>query len=152
MKTKREKFSQALQQFHTFSLDTMCFIYHFEGNEPYGPLTKLLFSHLEDQQLKNFTSVLTTAEIFANEKIQLNPLILARNKERLATMPGLTIIPVDFPLSERAASLRVQYNLPLVDALHLATAQAVNAEVFVTNDDHFKRVESPKVLILDDFV
>ena len=59
-------------------------------------------------------------------------------------------LPIDSRLAERAAELRVRYNLRTPDALQVAAALAAGCEAFLTNDGTFKRVTELRVLILDE--
>jgi len=51
-----------------------------------------------------------------------------------------------------AASIRVETNLPLPDALIIATAKAVGCDAIVGNDQSWSRVDAPGVLLLNDYV
>jgi len=52
-------------------LDTMVFIYHFEENQLYSPLTFSIFENLEKGNFKGITSILTLLEILVKPKIIL---------------------------------------------------------------------------------
>jgi predicted nucleic acid-binding protein len=51
-----------------------------------------------------------------------------------------------------AASLRVETNLPLPDALIIATAKVASCDAIIGNDRSWSRIDAPKVLLLDDYV
>lgn len=61
-------------------------------------------------------------------------------------------VPIDAEVAQRAAELRVQYNLTLTDAFQVAAALSANCDVFLTNDRDLKRVNEITVLVLSDFV
>jgi predicted nucleic acid-binding protein len=65
-------------------------------------------------------------------------------------LPNLSLIPVDNAIARRAAELSMRHNLGTPDAVHLATALAAKAEVFITNDRKLKRVEGLTVITVDD--
>ncbi|MDW8051565.1 MAG: type II toxin-antitoxin system VapC family toxin [Armatimonadota bacterium] len=61
-------------------------------------------------------------------------------------------VPIDAEVAQRAAELRVQYNLTLTDAFQVAAALSANCDVFLTNDRDLKRMNEITVLVLSDFV
>jgi len=56
-------------------LDTMIFIYHFEENRVYSPLTFSIFESLEKGNFKGITSILTLLEILVKPKKENNSLL-----------------------------------------------------------------------------
>jgi predicted nucleic acid-binding protein len=59
-------------------------------------------------------------------------------------------VAVSAQIAETAADLRAHYNLRTPDALHVATALAVQCDAFLTNDAAIRRVTELRVLLLDD--
>lgn len=120
----KSSFKQILGSYKKIAIDSMCFIYQFEGNELYGKLTKQLFSRLQNNMSTAVTSVLTLAEILAFEKLQKDQILFEDTKTKLRSTPNLDIIPVDEIISEIAAILKYKYTIPLPDAIQIATALA----------------------------
>ena len=146
-----KSFQQIILSYAKIGIDSMCFIYHLEGNEFYGELTRQLFSQLQRNKLAAVTSVLTIAEILAFEKLQKDRILFEDTKTKLRETPNLDIISVDEVISEVAAILKYKYSISLPDAIQIATAVVSGQEVFVTNDRQLKKVKEIKVIILDDF-
>lgn len=144
-------FADSLARFKKIAIDSMCFIYHFEGNTKYGNLTKELFLYLQEGA-KGVTSVLTLAEILSFEKLQQDQLLFEEEKSKLYSTPNLKLLPVDGLLAEIASILKYKYSLQLPDAIQLATAIVSKQEVFISNDYRFKKCQEIDVLILDDFI
>jgi predicted nucleic acid-binding protein len=46
----------------------------------------------------------------------------------------ISLEPVSLALIKRAAVLGAELNIKLIDAIHVATAEALGCEVFLTND------------------
>ena len=65
---------------------------------------------------------------------------------------GLRMVDLDVVISEDAAWLRGRAQLDLVDAIHLATARAAGATLFVTNDRGIRPLPQLEVVYLDDLV
>ena len=63
----------------------------------------------------------------------------------VAQMERTRGVPVDQALALRAADLGLQFSLPMADALVLATARALGAEL-ITSDTDFKDVPGARVL------
>ena len=147
----RLTFSDSLAKFKKIAIDSMCFIYHFEGNAQYGNLTKELFLYLQTK-VTGVTSVLTLAEILSFEKLQQDQLLFEEEKIKLYSTPNLKLLPVDGLLAETASILKYKYSFKLPDAIQLATAVVSKMEVFISNDYQFKKAEEIDVLILDDFL
>ena len=61
-------------------LGTMVFIYHFEKNQLYSPLTFSIFESLEKGNFKGITSILTLVEILVKPKKENNSLFTERYK------------------------------------------------------------------------
>lgn len=144
-------FAKSLAKYKKLAIDSMCFIYHFEGNPQYGHLTKELFSYLQDKA-KGVTSVLTLAEILSFEKLQQDQLLFEEEKTKLYSTPNLEIVSVDGIIAETASILKYKYSLKLPDALQLATAIISKQDVFISNDYGFKKVKEIDILTLDDFI
>jgi hypothetical protein len=49
-------------------------------------------------------------------------------------------IPLEDMLAEKAAAIALEYSLKGADAVHLASAQAANAEIFIASDNKLIRV------------
>jgi predicted nucleic acid-binding protein len=73
-------------------------------------------------------------------------------EDALTQFPHLTLADVTRDVARQTAQLRVQYNLRPADALHVTTALAHDATVFVTNDQGFARLDTLHVALLSDFV
>lgn len=146
----KKNFAKSIIKFKKIAIDSMCFIYHFEGNPLYGPLTKELFLYLQKKG-EGTTSVLTLAEILSFEKLQQEKSLFEEEKSKLYSTPNLEIIPVDEIIAELASILKYKYSLKLPDAIQLATAIVSKCGVFISNDNSFKKVKEIEILLLNDF-
>ena len=64
------------------------------------------------------------------------------------TQEGTDFVQISAEIGDRAAQLRVKYNLQLTDALQIATALEARCEAFLTNDTQLKRAVELKVLVV----
>jgi AbrB family looped-hinge helix DNA binding protein len=141
-----------LSRHKRIGLDTVLFIYHLEGTEPYSRFTTKLFTCPFPGGFSAVASSLVLAELLVRPfelgdegKIQG----LRGLPQRL---PGLEIHPVDGRVAKEGARLRARYGLRSPDALHLATALVHGATAFLTNDQEFRKAQGCglEILILDE--
>jgi len=147
----KSSFKQMLSGYRKLGIDSMCFIYHFEGNRAYGEIVKHLFLQLQKNKMSGVTSVLTLAEILAFEKLQDDRILFEETKSRLRSTPNLSIVPVNEGISELSSILKYKYSIALPDAIQLATTVVSGQDAFVTNDRGLQKMKEIKVIILDDF-
>lgn len=84
-----------LKPYPVVGLDTAIFIYHFEENLDYLPLTRELLSSIETGERKGITSAITLMEIIA-KPLDLGQIDVARKYEALlANFPNLEMIDLD---------------------------------------------------------
>ena len=133
-------------------LDTMVFIYHFEKNQAYSPLTFSIFESLEKGNFKGITSILTLLEILVKPKKENNSLLVERYKLLLETFPNLKVQEINENIADIASSLRANYNINTPDAIQIATSLEVKADIFITNDVNLKKISKIKVLLLSEML
>ena len=147
------RITERLRSFSVIGLDTAIFIYHFEENPTYLPLTRELLSSIEMGERKGVTSTITLMEIIVNP-LALGKIDVARKYEAmLVNFPNLEIVDLDRDVIRQAARLRAEYRIRPPDALQAGASRLHGAEVFITNDGLLKRLQDKlEVIILDDFV
>lgn len=142
----------ALRRHQHVGIDTPVFIYHLDAAARYASLTRAIFSALSSGSFQGVTSTLTLMEMVV-KPLQLGREDVADEYEvLLATYPNLTLAELDRATMRRAAEIRATYRLSPPDALQVAACQVRGATAFLTNDSGLRRVQSIKVLLLDDFV
>jgi predicted nucleic acid-binding protein len=144
--------SERLRPYSVLGLDTAIFIYHFEENPAYLPLTRELLSSIETGERKGVTSTITLMEIIV-KPLALGQIDVARKYEALlANFPNLEIIDLDRDAIRLAAKLRAEYRIRPPDALQVATSLQYGAQAFITNDHLLKRLQNKiAVLVLEDY-
>ena len=65
---------------------------------------------------------------------------------------AVTLLEASDVVFEDAARLRAETRLAIPDALHAATALRAGCDLFVTNDNDFRRVLGLPIIILDDLL
>lgn len=133
-------------------LDTMVFIYHFEENKIYSPLTFSIFESLEKGNFNAITSILTLLEILVKPKRESNLILTERYKILFETFPNLQVKALDENIADVASSLKANYNINTPDAIQVATSLEAQADVFITNDTSLKKITEIKVLLLSEML
>lgn len=133
-------------------LDTMVFIYHFEENQAYSPLTFSIFESLEKGNFNGITSILTLLEILVKPKKENNLLLTEKYKLLFETFPNLQVKEINENIADIASSLRANYNINTPDAIQIATSLEAKADIFITNDATLKKVTEIKVLLLSEML
>ncbi len=133
-------------------LDAMVFIYHFEENQAYSPLTFSIFESLEKGNFNSITSILTRLEILVKPKKKNNLLLTERYKLLFETFPNLQVKEINENIADIASSLRANYNINTPDAIQIATSLESKADIFITNDATLKKVSEIKVLLLSEML
>ena len=142
----------ALREHRRIALDTCVFIYQWEANPRYSPLTDLIFSSLERGDFTAITSTVTMTELLVHPYQKQDS---ARVHDLIALFseyPNLVWLAPDLEMAARAAELRAQHRLQTPDALQAAAAVYANASALVTNDPMFKRIPELEIVVLDDYV
>jgi predicted nucleic acid-binding protein len=131
-------------------LDTMVFIYHFEENQIYSPLTFSIFESLEKGNFNAVTSILTLLEILVKPKRENNSILTERYKILFETFPNLQVKELNESIADIASGFRANYNINTPDAIQIATSLEAHADIFITNDTSLKKITEIKVLLLSE--
>lgn len=144
---------QRLAAHQLIGLDTSIFIYHFEANQKYLPLTRSILKLVESGQSQGVISTLVVMELTVHPW-RIDRGDIARQYEALLiNFPNLKLVDVSREVARQAAQLRAKYNLRPADALQVGTAIISGATLWVSNDKALKRLEPAiEVIVLEDFV
>lgn len=116
-------------------LDTNVFIAAFEGSGGLGDDVWPLLEAVERGELHAATCELTLAEVLVHPLRRGDAALVAAYEAMIAPSASLSVVAVDRALLTSAARLRAERPaLRLPDALHLAAALRVGADLLVTRD------------------
>jgi predicted nucleic acid-binding protein len=137
----------------TIYLDTNIVIFAVEQGNPWSEMLRQLFNEIDSRAMRAVTSELTLAEALAKPmKLGAQDLV-EKNEELLAPESPIETAAVDRIVLTEAARLRGQTGLKLMDAIHVATAQLLGCDLFLSNDESLgRRITVPKWLQLSDVV
>lgn len=139
-----------LRAHRRIALDTCIFIYQWEANPRYSPLTDVIFSSLERSNFAGVTSTITMTELLIHPYREQDENRANELFGLLSMYPNLEWVAPGLDVAVFAAKIRAEHRLQTSDALQAATAVNTHATGLLTNDPIFKRVPDFQALILDD--
>lgn len=144
------KLSDALKDVERIVIDSAPIIYYVEQHPTYFRTMDEIIDQIEHGNISGFASNLVLSEVLV-QPLKLRDSIMAeRYRDVLQKSQNFVLLDPDIFISERAADLRARYSIPLLDAIHLATAIETHCDAFLTNDNIFRRVIEIPILLLDD--
>jgi predicted nucleic acid-binding protein len=145
--------SEEIVRINSIFIDTAPIIYYIEAHPQFGPLAKEVVSAFQSENLTAYSSVITLAEVLPKPIESGDEKLAGKFAEFLKHGRNLTMIEISEGMAEAAGKLRGRYPfLKTVDAIQLAAALDVGAEVFLTNDVKLKQFKELKVLVLKDYL
>lgn len=128
-------------------VDTAVLIYTLKVNTDYFDLLKPLWIMFQAGQIELISSELIMMEVLVLP-LRNNNESLISDYEQLLLNSATQLIPIDQFILRQAANLRASNRLKTPDAIHAATAMAVNCDLFITNDNGFRNLDNLPVVIL----
>lgn len=136
-----------------FAFDTSALIYYIEQHPRYSALTEDLFVAVDRGEARAITSAL------ALQKVLIRPLrsgltdLALQYRELLTSAIGINLLPIGTETCELSARLRAKYDwIRTPDAIQVGTAIQHGAELIVTNDDRWRRLNEIQTVILKDYL
>jgi len=134
------------------ALDTALFIYLIEENPTYIRIVEQIFIEISRGNIYACTSTITLIEVLTKPLEENNTELIQKYSEIMSDSAYLLLCEVDRAIAVESARLRATYSLRTPDAIQLATGIVNGAELFITNDRGFKKVQDIEILILDDLM
>jgi len=133
-----------------YGVDSMLFVYHFEGNDRFGPAAGRLLAAAEAGRCRLVASVLAQLEVLVVPKRHGREDLCRRYRDLFNSFPNLTVLPVGTEVVEIAADLRAAHSLRTPDALHVATALHAGARAFVSEDRRIRGITGIEIVALEE--
>ncbi len=151
-----EFFFQGLLNAKHLAFDSMVFIYLLEQNPKYFSLVEIIFRLLEEEKISAVTSIISPLEVLSTPKLKPFPDKASLYTRFFKEETNLSVLDLNWPITEIATRLRQDFNLRTPDAIQLATAKFANASLFLTNDETFQKIpqnkDLPKILFFDKLI
>lgn len=133
-----------------FYVDTNVVIAIIESSGALTPGQAAFIDDVDRGRNTAVTSELTLAECLVKPMADRNLETVAAYLAFLDGRPQLPVMPVSRAILLEAARLRAESGIKLPDAIHIATASAVNCDVFLTNDRRVKAYVGIKIQWWDE--
>jgi predicted nucleic acid-binding protein len=118
--------------------DSAILIYYIEGSGSYRPRAQARLSTLFGAGDKVIVSDLVRLECRVHPLRRSDSLVLDKFDVFFA-LPDVRFAPITSTVFDRATQIRAQWNLAVIDAIHLAAALEFGCHRFLTNDIHLTR-------------
>ena len=132
-------------------LDAAAFIYSVERIEPYRTLLDPVWRHARSGRFSVVSSELVVLETLVKPLRDGNR-VLEGFFRSLLDSNEVRLVPATLSLWEQAAAIRAVTRLKTPDSLHAASAIHAECNLFITNDNDFRRVPELPVVVLKDFI
>lgn len=129
-------------------LDTAPLIYYIEENPLYLPLVDSFFDAMIRGDFEVVTSTMTITEVLVHPFRRNDDVLTATYRDILQNTAHLRTVPFTADIAVTAARLRANHKLRTPDAIQAATAIAMKADFFLTNDENLSMLPNPTVLVL----
>jgi predicted nucleic acid-binding protein len=133
------------------ALDSNVLIYLAEDAGTQGEAAALLIATMNRLKIEIIFATIGLADVLAGPSRTGDVIGFEHMADDLRDL-GLQLVALDASIAEDAAWLRGRARLDLVDAVHVATARAAGATLFVTNDRDVVSTSHLEVAYLDDLV
>ncbi len=134
----------------TVGLDTAPLIYFIEKHPEFHPRVRPFFLAMQRGDFEVVTSTMTITEVLVHPIRHDNYALTANYRDILQNAAHLRTVPLSAEIAETAARLRADYKLRTPDAIQAATALAMKADFFLTNDFKLSAIANPVVLVLEN--
>ena len=129
--------------------DTSVAIYTIESNPDYYSLLQPLWLKFQLRELEIASSELILMETLV-VPLRNSDTTLINAYEQLLLSSEMQLIPISQSILREAANLRATTSLRTPDAIHAATALAINCTLFLTNDKGFRNIPNLSVVVLSE--
>lgn len=145
--------SEELTRISSIFLDTAPIIYYIEAHPEFGPLAREVVTAFQSGNLTAYSSVITLTEVLPKPIESGDDKLARKFADFLKHGKHLSMIEISEGIADAAGKLRGRYPvLRTIDALQIAAALEIGAEVFLTNDMKLRQIKELKIMVLKDYL
>lgn len=145
--------SEELTRISSIFLDTAPIIYYIEAHPDFGPLAREVVTAFQSGNLTAYSSVITLTEVLPKPIESGDDKLARKFADFLKHGKHLSMIEISEGIADAAGKLRGRYPvLKSIDALQIAAALEIGAEVFLTNDMKLRQIKELKIMVLKDYL
>jgi predicted nucleic acid-binding protein len=134
------------------SFDANVFIYLFEGDGDLSRAAASVVDAISDGRARGLAATIVLSEVVVGPVRAGDETMAERYLDAIRSIEHLDLVPATAEIAADAGFIRGRKGLTLADAIHLATARAAGASVFVTNDRRIRAMPHLDVVQLADLV
>ncbi|MGC1362969.1 MAG: PIN domain-containing protein [Silvibacterium sp.] len=124
--------------------DTMVFVYLVEDHPVFGSKVHRIYQRMLERRDTLCTSTLTLGEALVGS-IKGGDANLGEKMKTALNGDEVELVPFRARTAEIYAEIRANFPVKSPDAIHLATAAEMKADIFLTNDGHLHRLTIPGI-------
>ena len=128
-----------------FYLDSMVWIYAFEGNPHFGSAAQSFIRGLRNGQHTLLTSHFLLGELLVLPLRNNNSFLIAAYKQALTESTTVEVVPFTAEVATTFARCRATYRTHPADSIHLALAASAGCDSFVTVDSRLQKLSLPGI-------
>jgi predicted nucleic acid-binding protein len=144
--------ADALSGVRRLGIDSAPIIYFVEEHPTYDACLLQIFQQIANGSITGITSVVSLCEVLVQPVKKGDTRLQQSYREVMEGSAHFEVLALESRHAEKAAELRARYGLRTPDALQIATAILSGCEAFLTNDTNLKRVQTLRILVLDEIV
>jgi predicted nucleic acid-binding protein len=129
--------------------DSMLFIYLLEANPVFGGQVQRLHEAMLRRGDILCTSIFTVAEVLTGPR-KRNDIEGIRGLKEFFGGKEVEILPFTMDSADRYSMIRADARVSQADGIHLATAASTGVDLFVTNDEHLRKLVIPGIRFFAD--
>jgi predicted nucleic acid-binding protein len=123
-------------------VDSAPIIYTLDGNRQFAPRFARLFERHAAGEIVLAVTTGTIAEVLTGPPSNDDEALASRYH---AILNAWKVVELSSEIAASAARFRARYRLKLPDAVQVASALAIGADVLVTHDDDFAKIKGLRV-------
>ncbi len=124
--------------------DTMLFVYMLEANPRFGPRVRQIHEKMTERGDRLCTSTFTVGEVLTGPQKAGSSAVVSELKKYFAS-DEIDLVPFTVATAEEYSRIRAVNSVLPADAIHLASAAQIKADLFLTNDYKLLRLNVPGI-------
>ena len=127
--------------------DSMLFVYMLEAHPRFGPRVRQIHKQMLERGDRLCTSAFTVGEVLTGPQKAGAAAVVAELREYFAS-EEIDLVPFTNSTAEDYSRIRAAHSVLPADAIHLASAAQVRADLFLTNDPKLLRLHVPGITFI----
>lgn len=133
---------------HKIYIDANIVIYLIEGHADFQDQAENILAYAIENDILLMTSEVAVAEcLYGAHRLDRNG-VVEKYELFFRDTDLIHLVPIDLGTCKAAAKIGAENRLKLIDAIHIASAVAVDCDIFITNDKGIRPIAGIRVVQL----